>query len=314
MILKFISFIGLVLGLLLGCQSSPKVKSVSEILENAKSYAPAEEYNFDQVEVSDTKFYIFTRKHPVLKDIDFVKPIQTYWPLLQAKFGIPIPEAAIIDMEGPLSGGPLAPFILGIFSTSHTDQEFQAINQFATGWKPQASTADYINEHYGKFDQPAQRYIDDMITHELGHLYFGFGFTQASIKDVDWWFPVGLGLLYDRLAWSEVNKIPSPLFVGTMQQWKRFEKLPVDQRLIEPDTTHDRKYHLPRRQVYVHAKALAFLQAVRTRLGASQFDHYITGLLRSSEGKEIKYSEFLMKLSPKESATVSKIERDFHIR
>lgn len=305
---------GLALFLLGGCQSFTPIKPASEILQRAQSFAPADAYNFEQIEVAGTRFYIFTRKNPVLKDVNFVKSIQTYWPHIQGMFKIPIPEAVIIDLEGPFSGGPLAPFVLGIFSTSQTDKEFQTINQFATGWKPKNSTAEYITDHYGKFDHPAQSYVDDMIAHELGHLYFGFGLTKTSEKDTDWWFPVGLGLLYDRIAWGAKNNIPSPLFTSTTKQWAHFAKLPVDQRLIHPDTTRDRQYQLPRRQVYIHAKALAFLQAIRARLKATTFDKYITELLVANINKEIKYNDFLIMLSPEEKTIVRMIEQDFQIR
>lgn len=305
---------GLTFFLLIGCQSFTRTKPVSEVLKRAQSFAPTDTHHFQQIEVSGTRFYVFTRKNPVLRDVNFVKSIQTYWPHIQGMFGIPVQEAAVIDLEGPFSGGPLAPFVLGIFSASHTDTEFQLIHQSATGWKPKSSTAEYISDHYGKFDHPAQSYVDDMIAHELGHLYFGFGLTKASEKDADWWFPVGLGLLYDRLAWSAVNNIPSPLFSSTSKQWKHFAKLPVDQRLINPDTTRDREYQLPRRQVYVHAKALAFLQAIRGQLIATTFDKYITELLVASTNKEIKYNDFLMMLLPEEKAIVNRIEQDFRIR
>lgn len=249
-----------------------------------------------------------------LQGVNFEEPLRTFWPRIQRRFEIPVPEVAIVDFDEAISGGPLGPYILGIFSSKNIAPEFQALIQATTGWSPQTSTENYIRQHYASFKNPMQAYVDDMIVHELGHLYFGFGINSVPEKETDWWFPVGLGLLYDRLAWEEVYSAPSPLFAGTAEQWSKFAQLKVDQRLIDPDTSHDEKYGLSRRQIYSHAKALEFLKALRKTLGEDSFDASIKNYLRESLGQILQYDEFLMKLQPNDRRQASVVEEKFGIR
>lgn len=153
-----------------------------------------------------------------------------------------------------------------------------------------------------------------MVAHELGHLYFGFGLMNVPKKETDWWFPVGLGLLYDRLGWEKLHATPSPLFDDTTMQWKRFSQIKVDQRLVNPDTSQDQRNGLSKRQVYSHAKAWAFLKAVRSRIGGELFDTYVRTYLRQNEGGVFSYDQFLKTLSRSDREKVEVEEVNFGMR
>lgn len=72
----------MVSGLFISCQSIKVSPQTPDILPDARQFAPENQYDLSQLNVSGTRFYVFTRKEPVLRDVDFEAPIKAYWPYL----------------------------------------------------------------------------------------------------------------------------------------------------------------------------------------------------------------------------------------
>ena len=153
-----------------------------------------------------------------------------------------------------------------------------------------------------------------MVTHELGHLYFGFGVRSAkAVEQSDLWFALGLGVLFDRQVWNEMRSYPSPLFAGTEDRWLNVYAVnpEINQRLIKPDTTNDAKFGLLRMQTYGHAKAWAFLRDLRKRVGSSEFDASALMLFRFEASATLEYADFREMLDQR---NVADLERELSIR
>jgi len=229
-----------------------------------------------------------------------------------------ISKAWIVDVDAAMGGGPLAPFAVGIYSTGQISAEMQTAISEATGWDTLPSTQAYIERYYAKFSDPMQAYVDDMVTHELGHLFFGFGLTTHSSPELyQAWFPLGLGILYDRLAWNRLyQQHESPMFQGLidayLQKYKDIAEL--DQRLVSPDLSQDKHFRLSRAQIYGHGKAFIYLSALRESLNAAEFDASISRYLSREAGAWIEYDDFVETLSLESKRKISKLEQDFVVR
>jgi hypothetical protein len=287
----------------------------SEVLKSALSLIEEGCCDIKSVKFDNTEFHLIGRKQNGLGLDTIEHSLNKMWPLFEKNFQKKPKEIAIVDFEAPLGGGPLAPFILGIFFSENVSKEHQELIQSSSGWYPQKSTTGYINNHYRHFANPKEAYVDDMLVHELGHVPFGWGLTQVDKKDTEtWWFSFGMGLLYDRLAWKEIYNHPSPLFDGVIATWTEdfSKRKDVDQRLVNPDTTRDKEFRLQRRQTYGHGKAYKYLLAVRELLGPEKFDQVMNNFVTS--GGEASYDRFTTILSIQDQKKLAALEKEFTIR
>ena len=154
-----------------------------------------------------------------------------------------------------------------------------------------------------------------MMVHELGHLVFGWGLTNAPTNKNDWWFSFGMGLLYDRLAWNEIYHISSPSFDKIVSTWSNhFSKMKdLDQRLISPNVTKDKNFSLQRLQTFGHGKSMIYLTAFRNRLGHEKFDKF-TNQFIGKFNQISDYDQFLELFSVEDKKEISILEKEFVIR
>ncbi len=193
---------------------------------------PGVQYEAARLELLGTSFLIVARQIGGPGKIRFAKAICLAWPKWRHLFFNRIEQISIIHSDQLLGGSPIGPNILGIHLGGAVPEKIANFIESMFGWQSQPTATDYVSKYYAIFEDPIQAYITDMVTHEFGHLFFGWGLTQLS-EDSERWFALGLGLLYDRNIWNQISNQPSPLFSGilTMLQ-ERFSRNPqIDQLL-----------------------------------------------------------------------------------
>jgi hypothetical protein len=285
-------------------------REVAEILAT-------EAYDMKVVKVDETRFVIYGRKSGGIGVERIARNLTKIWRSFTELPRERVPVAWIVDVEAPMGGGPLAPFAVGLFSSKTIGPEFQAVLETTIGWARLPSTQAYIDTYYAGFTDPTQAYVEDMLTHEIGHLFFGFGLTTEPNRPLyRSWFSLGLGLVYDRVAWGKNNASPSPLFDGLRALYQdKYSKISeIDQRLIDPDTANDGQFDMNRAQVFAHGKSHLFLSALRDAVGAAVFDNAVTQYLSRAPGSSGGYDEFL-KVLPAETESIRlKVEKEFQVR
>jgi hypothetical protein len=288
---------------------------VSDLIQKSKALIEGSSYKHVPLVVAGTQFHLFARERGGLSLERIKNTLQIAWPEFVNLLGNSIREAAVMDFDAPMGGGPLDRYIIGLFYSKAIAPDFQKIIERASGWPAQSSTQKYIDRHYADFKNPNDAYVDDMLIHELGHLYFGFGNTLAPKELDNAWFSFGLGILYDRLIWDQLNSVQSPLFSSIDQQWKIFAKdSSIDQRLVNPNTSNDVSAGLNRRQVYGHGKAWAYLSALRAFLGESAFDRSVLRYIEEKKNKELDYDDFLNFLPAQMNALILHLEKQWVVR
>lgn len=287
----------------------------SNVFESATKLIALDQYDFQSLEVEGTIFHVFARKNGGVGMTSLETSLRRMWPRFRKHFSTLPREAAIIDFDAPIGGGLLGSFIVGVFYSNSVSEEHQKVIQESAGWQPQKSTSDYIANNYSSFPDPRKAYVDDILVHEFGHLLFGWGETQVNESNPnDWWFSFGMGLLYDRIAWSEIYDLPSPLFENVISKWsKDFSKRrDIDQKLVNPDVSADKSAGLQRLQTYGHGKAYVFLRSVREKVGSKVFDETMNRFI--SGGQLSSYDLFIEKFTNSDRNKVSAKEMEFQVR
>lgn len=272
------------------------------------------QYSVTVVEFENTSIQLYLKKDSVLDSKKVIKAVKKSWPVFSKILVLPALEIALVDSEGPIGGGPLATYIVTLYSTKKMSPLYKKLVAQATGWSEQDSTLDYIYKHYAKFEDPEQSYIDDIVIHELAHTIFGFGLTKATDNNQDWWFTFGLGLLYDRIVWDQIYDKESPLFSSAVKQWKEHYAgiKNLDQRLVRPELIQDDKYKLSRLQVYGHGKALVYLTELRQLLRADRFDKAVQATVQNHE--TLDYDQFISRYFLSDKSAISVLEKSFTVR
>ena len=276
-----------------------------------------ENYNSSFIEVDGTVFYILSRKSGGIPQERIAHSIKLGWPKLHKLLPVNLKQATIIDYDAFLGGGPMGKFIIGIYTTSTIPLEVGEAAKLITGWQPRSTSLEYISTYYGDFTDPVQAYTDDIVIHELGHLIFGFGLTEIpNLKDPDGWFCLGMGLVYDRLVFSQVSSKPSPLFEAIVGIWKEkfANHLELDQRLINPDESKDASLGLIRLQTYGHGKSLVFLNELRKRIGESLFDSAVLKYILQPRSVKLSYDKFLEFLPSEKKFVINEVEAELKVR
>jgi hypothetical protein len=284
--------------------------------ERAEKYVPLAEHDVKLISIEGTEFLIAGRKQGGIGLKRIESAVFRFWPSFVVRLGRLVPNAVILDFDAPLGGGPFENFVVGVYSSDNVSSEHQQLIRTVMGWNPQSSTWAYINEHYSHFPEPLDAYADDMVIHELGHLYFGWGATLAAPEQNDWWFSFGAGLLFDRLVWNEKYKLPSPLFQAVIEKWSQdfSHRKEIDQRLVGPNTLGDEKNGLNRMQTFGHGKAYIYLSALRKQIGTDIFDSAIHSFLSKTPPQFSNYDQFISTLNPALALGIRRIETEFVVR
>lgn len=285
------------------------------LIDSARDRIDEGQYNQKSIRLGDVDFHLFGRKENGIGLPEIERSLLKMWPLLAEYFKAKPNEIAIIDLDAPLGGGPLSPFVVGVFYSHTVREEHQILIQQSTGWSANNSTYNYISQYYSDFAQPLRAYVDDMLVHELGHLFFGWGLTKVEPEQQNnWWFAFGMGLLYDRMAWDQIYSSPSPLFSQIIAKWKNefAGHRSIDQRLINPDTNRDAEFGLQRLQTYGHGKAYEFLRTLRERIGSEPFDATMNKFVGAN--KVANYDCFLSEFEQNEKSVLSEVEKIFQVR
>lgn len=310
-------------GFFVGCTSMGsknmeiEPKRLGTVKESALGLIQKDHYDIKSISLGETTFHLMGRKKDGIGLPTLESCLRKMWPHFAKHFRKAPVEAAIIDFDAPIGGGPLAPFIIGVFYSKDVSKDHQKVILESTGWLPQSSTSAYIAKNYSSFSNPEEAYVDDMLTHEFGHLFFGWGLTQVNAeRPNDWWFSFGMGLIYDRIAWSDVYRLPSPLFDSVIATWiNDFSKRQdVDQRLINPDTSADKANGLQRLQTYGHGKAYKYLLVLRDKVGAEIFDRTANVFISDELGRKADYDNFVKRLPVSVHHIVGASEKEFSIR
>jgi hypothetical protein len=250
--------------------------------------ADAQSWQKREFKVDSTTFIFLNRRHkPVLASPDVVKSVSEVWPRFKNLFGAREDYVVLVDSDWEfISGGLLASNIIGIFGQNRIHPEESEGFAKDIGWKSGPSTRTLIERNY-KGPNSWGRYVTGMVAHELAHLYFGFGQTTERASDIhDLWLSLGMGMVYDRLVTVASTGQPDQFFETVEQKWKTqfAANVQIDQRLINPDTSNDRKFELSRAHIYAHGKSSFILRDLRDKMGEEKFDEAVRDYLRRGAG------------------------------
>jgi hypothetical protein len=234
-----------------------------------------------------TQFELVSPKSkPSISERHWEESVKSIWTAFTKRFGNPSDHVVFVDLNGPISGGPLGENVLGIFASEKIDPKIQEDIQANLGWSPQPSTRAYVEANYPSNKNKWEEYLFGTFAHELGHFYFGFGLTRQDVtRTEDLWCSLGLGMLYDMEVTAELLGREPQLEVDIIKSWQdRYANLQdIDQRLINPDTSGDKKYPFDRKKVFAHGKATYYLRKVRGKIGAATFDQAVKQYLKCSD-------------------------------
>lgn len=288
----------------------------SKVLDAALKKIDLENYDLKTMTVVDTSFHILGRKSGGLGLDRLEHSLLKMWPIFSKYFSEHPDEVAILDIEKPVGGGPLGDYIVGILFSKNLSDDYKSYVKKNLGWNEKKSTLGYVKKYYGSFKNPLQAYVDDMLVHAFGHIMFGWGLTTIDPQsDADVWFATGMGLVYDRLAWSEAYTKPSPFFSDLLQNYStNFSKNPeLDQKLVDPDLLHDEKHGLDRRNIFGKGKAFLYFSALRAKIGPENFD-LITNSWLAKKEKDLEYESFVSSMSSENEAITEELEKEFGIK
>jgi len=246
--------------------------------------------------IMQTNFQIIYSKITALLDPKTVIEIITKsWPLFLKQF--PNPTNYVVLFENPysiLGAGPYGTNILGINITENISENVQETLVPLFNTPKFSSTKEFVENFYKKYKNPWTEYMTNLIVHELGHLFFGFGTTvERHPYSHDYWFSLALGIIYDR----EINKQLTGYYPYIIEyfvvSWKHNfkDRTDIDQRLVQPDLSNDKQaginsFH--RTQFFAHGKGFYVLNKIREMIGKEIFDQevvtYLHYGLRNSDG------------------------------
>ena len=300
------------------CEESQTLIPMNDLPSSMSSLisSPLEKYEASKIELLGTVFFVVARVNGGLGKDKLSKAICLAWPKWRQIFSNKIEKIALIDSnEQYVGGGPVGRYAFNVYLGGAVRVEAAPYLESMLGWTIQPTASNYIMKYYENFEDPMQAYVNDTVTHELGHSFFGWGITQVELNP-EQWFALGLGLVYDRIVWNQISNQVSPLFSATVNRYlEKFSQVPeLDQHLIKPDTKNDSDFFLVRSQTYDHGKALVYLSELRNRLGITRFDELVRIYLARPYSSNINYDDFLTYLTPKELELVKSAEAAFEVR
>ena len=283
-------------------------------------FADTAYYGMFQSSVMHTNFQIIYSKKTGLFKPDIVSEIiSKSWPLFLKQF--PHPTNHVVFFENPysiLGAGPYGTNIFGVNITESISENIQEVLAPLFNAQKFSSTEEFVKNFYREFKNPWQEYLTNLIVHELGHLFFGFGITAERHPYLhDYWFSLGMGIIYDR----EINKQLTghyPHIVEYMiDSWTNnfMERTDIDQRLVQPDLSNDQNaginsFH--RTQFIAHGKGFYVLNKIREKIGNEIFDQEVVKYLSEGSKNLDGYISFRKQLL-KHYKEISKLEEQLKI-
>jgi len=271
-------------------------------------------WNKTNFKVLDTEFNLVKKKNSKIGSNHWKDSISKIWKYYYEKFGSGPKTVSFVELDwAPISGGPLGENVLAIFKQDQINEKHQEDLASDLGWSKQSSTLEYVKENYSEHVNPWEDYLLGTYAHELAHLYFGFGLTAQNVKNShELWFSLGMGMLYDIEITKALTKNSPSLFLDSAKIWNKYSKNnQIDQSLVKPDISNDKKFKLNRKKVYAHSKAHAFLKALRKAVGEKVFDLAIRKYIRTCDNCYNGYEDFKKFLSNKN--IIKKIEREYNV-
>lgn len=260
-----------------------------------------------------TEFNLITRYESKINHVDFKTTTFKIWNYYIDKLGSSTDVVTFVELDSaPLSGGVLAENVLGIFYQNKISPEDQMAIQKELGWRAKESTYDYITTYYGP--NGWKDYMTGTIAHELAHTFFGFGQTREAVSNVhDLWFSLGMGMLYDGEVTKKLTGKAPQMFVDSEKVWQSFStNKEIDQRLIKPNTSNDKKFGLDRKKVYAHSKSFAFLRKLRMKVGPAGFDRATKRYLQECTDCVNGYQNF-KRFLPGSRYKILDVENEFNL-
>jgi len=287
-------------------QLSPK--SVSHFVIGA---AKSDVWAKHQFNFSNTHFELISpRTNAHIEPNHWEISVRKIWKEFTDRFGNPTDHLVFLDLEGPISGGPLGENVLGIFATEKMNPTVQEDMKANLGWNPLTSTRAYVEANYPKFKNQWEEYLFGTFSHEIGHLFFGFGLTRQRVSSADdLWFSLGLGMIYDMEVTEKLVGRKPQLELDIIKSWMtNYANIPnIDQRLVNPNKAEDKKYTFDRKKVFAHGKAAFYLDKVREKVGVEHFDNAVLEYLKKCGQCEGGYEDFKKYLG--NSSTVAELEK-----
>jgi hypothetical protein len=229
--------------------------------------------------------------------------VSKIWKEFSKRFGVPTEHLVFLDLKGPISGGPLGENVLGIFANHKISPAVQEDMKANLGWSPQSSTRNYVKANYPNSSKNQwQEYLFGTFSHEIAHLFFGFGVTRERVVSVEeLWFSLGLGIVYDMEVTEKLLGRKPQLELDIINSWEsKYSRIPeIDQKLVKPNTSADVKYPFDRKKVFAHGKAAFYLGKLREKVGIDAFDQAVLNYLKCSQcvGGYEDFKKFLEKTS-----------------
>lgn len=278
----------------------------------------ANQANSHTTRIGNTTFTIIEMENGFGKQ-RIIQAIRNSWKHFNSIFEYSPEHITIIeDSSAPMGGGAKEDFVFHIYTMEDIPIEVAPLIESMLGWSPQDSTANYILNEYSDFDDPIQAYVDDVVIHELAHAYLGYGKTKVNGVELDNWFALGLGIVYDRLIWNKLNNgKKSPIFFNTVQIWKNkySRNQNIDQKLINPDISNDQRGGLvSRMQTYGHGKSYVFLRKLREQITPIVFDKIVNKFITKAPQPTISYDNFLLDIPAEYDDIIKNLEEEFQVR
>ncbi len=274
-------------------------------------------WNLHEFSFEGTTFQLVGPKlSPQITPSAWEASMRKVWPKFFERFGSATDHLVFVDLKGPISGGPLGENVLAFFADENLPQGVSEEMEANLGWGPQRSTRAYVKAQYPKSQDQWGEYLLGTFSHEISHLYFGFGITRERVSTADeLWFSLGLGMLYDMEITRELTGHEPQLLLDVMKHWEeKISRLKdVDQRLIGPDRAADQNHKFDRKKVFGHGKAAYYLKELRSLIGREKFDAAVIQYLRSCGNCDRGYEDFKKFLGP-ETAALKKLETKLQIR
>jgi len=268
-------------------------KTVSQFVVGA---ARADTWTKHQFNFQNTHFELLTpTKNPHIESKHWEVSVKLIWKEFIDRFGSPTNHLVFLDLEGPISGGPLGENVLGIFATEKVIPAIQEDMKANLGWSPKTTTRDYVEANYPASKNKWEEYLFGTFSHEIGHLFFGFGLTRQRVGNADdLWFSLGLGMVYDMEITEKLIGRKPQLELDIIKSWltNYANNQNIDQRLVGPNKTEDKKYPFDRKKAFAHGKAAYYLDKVREKIGKSKFDKAVLEYLSSCGKCEAGYEDF----------------------
>ncbi len=268
-------------------------KKVSQFVVGAVKLS---EWSKHQFRFLNTNFELLSpNKNKHIDSNHWEASVKIIWKEFIDRFGSPTDHLVFLDLEGPISGGPLGENVLGIFATDKMTPSFAEDMKANLGWSSQPTTAAYVVANYPASKTKWEEYLFGTFSHEIAHLFFGFGVTRQRVESAhDLWFSLGLGMIYDMEITEKLIGRKPQLELDIIKSWRMNYSYiqTLDQRLVNPKLEEDDKYPFDRKKVFAHGKAAFYLDKVRETVGKSQFDAAVVEYLKMCVTCETGYEDF----------------------